>query len=95
MFVDSCTYKVNGKTYTRHLLRESFRENGKVRHRTLANLSKASDAEIQAMKLALKNKHQLEQLGNIDLPEDTKAIICDRIQDTLQRLFEKYNVVLF
>ena len=35
MFVDSCTYKANGKTYTRHLLRESFREDGKVRHRTL------------------------------------------------------------
>ena len=66
MFVDSCTYKSNGRTYTRHLLRESFRENGKVRHRTLANLSHASSEEIQAIKLALKNKHQLEQLGNID-----------------------------
>lgn len=72
MFVDSCTYQANGKTYTRHLLRESFRENGKVRHRTLANLSKASDAEIQAIKLALKNKHQLEQLGNIDQDIDVQ-----------------------
>ena len=48
MFVDSCTYKANGKSYTRHLLRESFRKNGKVRHRTIANLSHASDEEIQA-----------------------------------------------
>jgi len=64
MFVGSCTYQSSGKTYTRHLLRESFRENGKVKHRTLANLSHASPDEIQAMKLALKNKHRLEQLGN-------------------------------
>jgi len=72
MFVDSCTYKANGKTYTRHLLRESFREHGKVRHRTLANLSSASDEEIQAIKLALKNKHRLEQLGNVDQDIDVK-----------------------
>lgn len=66
MFIDSCTYTVNGRTYTRHLLRESFREDGKVRHRTLANLSHASGEEIQAMKLALKHKHDLQQLGNLN-----------------------------
>ena len=66
MFIDSCTYAVKGRTYTRHLLRESFREDGKVRHRTLANLSHASSEEIQAMKLALKHKHDLQQLGNIN-----------------------------
>ena len=48
MFIDVCTYTVQGRTYTRHLLRESFREDGKVRHRTLANLSHASSEEIQA-----------------------------------------------
>jgi hypothetical protein len=31
MFVDSSTSTVNGKTYTRHLLRESYREDGKVK----------------------------------------------------------------
>lgn len=66
MYIDSCTYTVKGRTYTRHLLRESFRENGSVRHRTLANLSQASDEEIRAMKLALKHKHDLQQLGNIN-----------------------------
>ena len=66
MFVDSCTYTVSGKQYTRHLLRESFRENGKVAHRTLANLSRCSEAEIRAIKLALKHKHNLHQLGNIN-----------------------------
>ncbi len=66
MYIDSCTYTVKGRTYTRHLLRESFRENGSVRHRTLANLSHASDEEVRAMKLALKHKHDLQQLGNIN-----------------------------
>ena len=58
MYVDSCK---TGK-YTRHLLRESFRENGKVRHRTIANLSKCSEEEIRAIKLAMKHKDQLESL---------------------------------
>ena len=66
MYVDSCTYTVNGNQYTRHLLRESFRENGKVRHRTLANLSHCSPAELQAIKLALRHKHNLQELGDVN-----------------------------
>jgi transposase len=66
MYVDSCTYTSGGKQYSRHLLRESFRTNGKVAHRTLANLSHCSQAEIRAIKLALKHKHNLQQLGNIN-----------------------------
>ena len=65
MFVDSCTYTVHGKQYTRHLLRESYRQNGKVAHRTVANLSHCSDDEIQAIKLALQHKQDLQQLGNL------------------------------
>jgi transposase len=68
MFVDSCTYTARGKQYTRHLLRESYRQNGKVAHRTIANLSHCSDEEIQAIKLALRHKKDLQQLG--DLNED-------------------------
>jgi transposase len=89
MFVDTCTYKANRKTYTRHLLRESFREKGKVRHRTLANLSRASDEEIQAIKLALKNKHQLEQLGNIDQDIDVKQGLSLGAVMTLWQLAQK------
>jgi hypothetical protein len=39
MYVDVSTVRQGAKTYTRCLLRESFRENGKVKHRTIANLS--------------------------------------------------------
>ena len=42
MYVDSSTVTANIKTYTRHLLRESYRENGKVKQRTIANISKAA-----------------------------------------------------
>ncbi|MBT9132540.1 MAG: hypothetical protein DDT33_01062 [Firmicutes bacterium] len=60
MFIES------GKTYRCHLLRQSFRQNGKVKHRTLANLSHCSDEEIAAFKLALKHKGNLADLGSIE-----------------------------
>ena len=72
MFVDSCTYAANGRKYTRHLLRESYREDGKVRHRTIANLTHCSDDEIKAIKLALKHKANLQQLGNINQDIDVR-----------------------
>ena len=93
LFVDSCTYNANGKTYTRHLLRESFRENGKVRHRTLANLSKASDDEIQAIQLALKNKHRLELLGNIDRDIEVKQGLSVGAVVTLWQLAGRIGLV--
>ena len=65
MYVDSSTVTANSKTYTRHLLRESYRENGKVKHRTIANISKASPEEIEAIRLALRHKGDLQELGNL------------------------------
>ena len=63
MYIDSSTIRSNGKTYTRHLLRTSFREDGKVKHKTIANLSHYCDAEIEAVRLILKNKERLPELG--------------------------------
>lgn len=65
MYVDSSTSTVQGKTYTRHLLRESYREGGKVKHRTIANLSRCSPEEIEAIRLALRHKGNLADLGLI------------------------------
>jgi len=59
MYVDSTTSQ--GK-YVRHLLRESFREDGKVKHRTIANLSQCSQEEIEAIRLALRHKGNLAGL---------------------------------
>ena len=66
MYVDSSSITVNQKTYTRHLLRTSFRKNGKVKHRTIANISSCSDEEIQAVKLGLKYKGNLAELASLD-----------------------------
>ena len=63
MYVDSCTTKgPKGKSYTRHLLREAYREDGRVKHRTIANLSKCSEAEVEAIRLALRHKDDLAAL---------------------------------
>lgn len=65
MYVDSS--KSHGK-YTRFLLRDSYRKDGKVKHRTIANLSHCSFEEIDAIKLALKHKKNLDEL--VSLSED-------------------------
>jgi hypothetical protein len=62
MYLDRCQTKVNGKTYERVLLRQSYRDHGKVKHRTIANLSPCSEQEIQALELALKHKKDLDAL---------------------------------
>ena len=64
MYIDtSKTQTKSGKIHIRHLLRSCYRENGKIKHKTISNLSSCSDAEIQAMKLALKHKDNLTEVG--------------------------------
>ena len=65
MYIDTSHITRGDKTYTRHLLRESYRANGKVLHRTIANVSHCSAAEIEALRLALRHKETLEHLGSI------------------------------
>lgn len=60
MYVDACT--TQGK-YKRYLLRESYRQKGKVKHRTIANLSGCSEQESQAIRLALRHKDDLASLA--------------------------------
>ncbi len=66
MYLDVSTLKRNGHAYKRVLLRESYRDQGKVKKRTLANLSGCSDAEIEAIQLALRHKQDLVQLGALE-----------------------------
>ena len=65
MYVDVSRLTREGKTYTRSLLRESYREDGKVKHRTIANLSQCSEAEIEAIRLALRHKDNLAEVGSL------------------------------
>jgi len=52
------------------LLRESYREGGKVKKRTLANLSCLPDEVVQGLKVLLK--------GGTAIPADQKAIVIER-----------------
>lgn len=76
MYVDTATIKRKDKSYTRHLLRTSFRENGKVKHKTIANLSNCSEDEIKAIKLALKHKKDLSVLFTT---KDIETVLGKRI----------------
>ncbi len=58
--------------YVRYLLRSSFRVDGKVKHRTVANISHCSPQEIDAIKLALQHKGDLTSL--VSLREDVTLL---------------------
>jgi transposase len=66
MFISKSKFKTkSGKIYQSTLLRESYRENGRVKKRTIANLSHCSEQEIKAIELALAHKHDLSNLGSL------------------------------
>lgn len=52
-------------SYTCTLLRQSYRENGEVKTKTIANLTGATEQEIEAMRVALKHKGNLSVLGSV------------------------------
>jgi transposase len=92
MYIDTSKSVQRGKTYYRHLLRENYREGGKIKHRTLANFSGLSDEVIAAIKLALKHKDDLSALINVKEVEATQgmrigAVIC------LQALAARLGIV--
>ncbi len=55
----------SGQPYVCTLLRESYREGGVVKNRTIANLSHCKPEEIAALRLALEHKDNLAELGSI------------------------------
>jgi transposase len=62
MYIDVSKSIQNGKTYYRYLLRESYRENGKVKQRTVGNISHCSQEEIEALRFALKHKKNITDI---------------------------------
>lgn len=67
MYIDEkkSMHKSSKRIYNSILLRESYREDGKVKKRTVANLSDRTPEEIAAIKLALKYKDDLSLLGSL------------------------------
>lgn len=66
MYLDVSTLQRNDRTYKRVLLRQSYRDQGKVKKRTLANLSACSEAELEALQLALRHKQELTQVSSLE-----------------------------
>lgn len=66
MYIVENIIKGNGKVYKSILLRESYREGGKVKNRTLLNLTNRPKEEIEALRFALKNKSNLGELVNLE-----------------------------
>lgn len=67
MHIDSCTTKTANGTYTRHLLRDSYRdEQGRPRHHTLLNISDWPIEQIEAFKLVLRHKGQINNFGSLE-----------------------------
>lgn len=64
MYVDDYKTVINGKKYRRALIRESYRQGEKVNKRTIANIAHASDSQIEAIKVALKNSDDILALKN-------------------------------
>lgn len=54
MYFEQIKSVINGKAYTSKLIRESYRKNGKVQHRTICNLSKMPDHLVRLVQDGLK-----------------------------------------
>ncbi|MDA8376266.1 MAG: IS1634 family transposase [Planctomycetia bacterium] len=65
--------------YVRHLLRDSFRVDGKVKHRTIANISHCTPQEIEAIKLALQHKGDLTALASLRDASLQQGLSCGAV----------------
>jgi transposase len=93
MYLDRQDFPLkNKKTYTRILLRESFREKGKVKKRTIANLSQMPPELVKAIERELKGKTKISK--TVDASEiKTKIGISLGAVFTLHQLCKKLGIV--
>ncbi len=80
MHLSTIVAKRNGREYVSHLVRRSFREDGKVKHETLANLSALPDPAIDAVRASLSGKTMITADDSMEvvrsLPHGHVAAIC-------------------
>ena len=65
MFVEEIKKRQGAKTYRSVLIRESYRENGKVKHRTVANITKLPPEQIMLLKKNIKGEKGDFQLSDL------------------------------
>lgn len=63
MYIETVKSKQNGRLYKTTLIRETYRETGKVKHRTVANISKLPEAAVALVRQALSGA------GTVDLDQ--------------------------
>lgn len=68
------------------LLRESVREGGRVKKRTLANLSSLSGPQIEAMRAILKGEALISPAKAFEKLRDRQHGGCDAVRTTMRRL---------
>ena len=78
VYVADIPSRQGGRHYHTILLRESYREGGKVRNRTIANLTGCKPAEIEAIRYALAHKNELEAIA---LAVGQQAAGCVRLEE--------------
>lgn len=94
MYLDECRTQRHGKTYSRILLRTSFRQDGKVKHKTIANLSRCSPQEIDAIRWALQHQSDLPSLAALaSLPVTTQQGLSVGAIFVLQEMARKIGIV--
>ncbi len=67
--VVTTTRRYKGKVYRSHLLRRSYREDGKVKNETLGNLSHLPDHVIEIVRRALKGESFVPADGSFEIVE--------------------------
>ena len=76
----SRTYK--GKTYHTHLLRRTFREEGKVKHQTLGNISHLPAPVIDLIRRSLKGEQFLPASDSFEIREaGERAPQCNELAE--------------
>ncbi len=81
MYLDISVLRRKGRRYQRTLLRESYREAGKVKKRTIANLSACSENEIKAIQLALQHKENLSEIGTLAYRKFSETDLAMLVRD--------------
>jgi hypothetical protein len=69
MYVEEIRVKRKGKQYCTYLVRESFREGSKVKHRTIANISHLPSGCIEEIKRYLQGKSEERDLSKLKVLE--------------------------
>jgi hypothetical protein len=54
MFLKKCEASINGKIYVNYKVVESYRTDGKVKHRTLFNVGSLTDEQANRLQLVIK-----------------------------------------